>query len=462
MTMEFPHDFRWGAATAAYQIEGASAEDGRGPSIWDTFSKTPGKVANGDTGDTACDHYHRFEQDIELMRELGIDAYRFSLSWTRLFPDGGSTPNPHGFEFYNRLVNALIAAGIEPVITLYHWDLPQPLEDAGGWANRDTVDAFAAYASACAKAFGDRVSRWITLNEPWCTSWLGYRNGVHAPGRQDLGAAIAAAHHTALAHAAATRELKTVHPDCEVGITVNMTNYIVEAGADAEAFEASDLLDAQLNRWWIDAFSTGTYPAALTEPFGEHLRAVLLDGDGHLLIAKPDFLGINYYSDSFVRSAQPGAATLAQEGFFPFDVHADLSVPEELHSTMTDMEWPVTPEGLGNLLQRVHHDWPGIPYLMVTENGAAYDDGPDSNGVVNDTRRVAYLTNHIASMHRAIEAGVPVKAYFAWSLLDNFEWAYGYAKRFGLIHVDFTTQKRTPKASAFTYKALIEAGRVRA
>jgi beta-glucosidase len=462
MTMEFPNDFRWGAATAAYQIEGAAQEDGRGPSIWDTFSKTPGKVANGDTGDVACDHYHRFEQDIALMQELGIDSYRFSIAWPRLFPKGDATRNEAGFAFYDGLINALIAAGIEPVVTLYHWDLPQPLEDAGGWANRDTVFAFAVYARACAEAFGDRVSRWITLNEPWCTTWLGYRSGVHAPGKQDLGAAIASAHHTALAHGAATRAMKDVNASLQVGITLNMTNYIVAADADAEAFEASDLLDAQLNRWWIDAFMTGAYPEVLKKPFGEHLTSVLLDGDSALLKTPPDFLGINYYSDSFVRSAKVGSSTLAEEGFFPFDVHADLSVPEEFHSTMTDMEWPVTPDGLGTLLSRVHHDWPQIPHLMVTENGAAFDDGPDSTGAVNDSRRSAYLTGHIESMHRAVTAGVPVKAYFAWSLLDNFEWAYGYAKRFGLVFVDFATQQRTMKASAFTYKSIIEASRVRA
>ena len=462
MTSAFPHDFRWGAATAAYQIEGAAQEDGRGISIWDTFSKTPGKVANGDTGDVACDHYHRFEHDIELMREIGIDSYRFSIAWPRLFPAGDATRNQAGFDFYNRLINALIAAGIEPVVTLYHWDLPQALEDAGGWANRDTVYAFATYARACAEAFGDRVSRWITLNEPWCTTWLGYRSGVHAPGRQDLAAAIASAHHTALAHGAATRVMKDVNPALEVGITLNMTNYIVAADSDAEAFEASDLLDAQLNRWWIQAFLTGDYPEVLKAPFGEHLSAVMLENDSALLKTAPDFLGINYYCDSFVGSAKPGAVTLAEEGFFPFDVHADLSVPQDLHPTLTDMEWPVTPDGLGNLLTRIHDDWPEIPYLMVTENGAAYGDGPDANGDVNDTRRVAYLTNHIESMQRAIRDGAPVKAYFAWSLLDNFEWAYGYEKRFGLVYVDFATQQRILKASAFTYKSLIEAGRVRA
>lgn len=462
MSMHFPHDFRWGVATASYQIEGAAQEDGRGVSIWDTFSKTAGKVANGDTGDTACDHYHRFLEDIALMKELGVDAYRFSIAWPRLFPAGDGVRNEAGFDFYSRLIDALIAVGIEPVVTLYHWDLPQTLEDAGGWANRATVDAFAVYASACAEAFGGRVSRWITLNEPWCVTWLGYMSGVHAPGRTELPATIAAAHHTALAHGVATRAIKAVAPDAEVGVTLNMTNYIVAANADAEAFEASDLLDAQLNRWWIEAFTTGDYPAVLKQSFGDHLAAVYLPGDEAILKTDPDFLGINYYSDSFVASAKETDGTLADGGLFPYDVRADLSIPEEYRDTLTDMDWPVTPEGLGNLLARVHHDWPEIPYLMVTENGAAYEDGPDAAGVVDDQRRVAYLTQHIESMRQAAAAGVPVKAYFAWSLLDNFEWAFGYAKRFGIVHVDFETQKRTLKASAFTYKAIIEGSRVRA
>jgi beta-glucosidase len=462
MTMEFPADFRWGAATASYQIEGAAAEDGRGPSIWDTFSKTPGKVINADNGDVACDHYHRFPEDIALMQEIGLDAYRFSIAWPRLFPNGDGVRNEPGFDFYNRLIDSLIAAGIEPVITLYHWDLPQPLEDAGGWANRATVDAFTDYATACAEAFGDRVSRWITLNEPWCVSWLGYMLGVHAPGRTELPAAVAAAHHTALAHGTATRAIKAVCADAQVGITLNMTNYIMAADSDAEAFEASDLLDAQLNRWWIEAFTTGDYPVVLKQAYGEHLSSVLLDGDDTILKTEPDFLGINYYSDSFVAKAKESDGPLIDGGLFPFSVRADLSIPEEFKPTLTDMEWPVTPEGLGNLLIRVHHDWPQIPYLMVTENGAAYDDGPNAAGEVDDQRRVAYLSNHIASVHRAVQAGVPVKAYFAWSLLDNFEWAFGYDKRFGMVYVDFETQQRILKASAFTYKSIIEAGRVRA
>lgn len=462
MSMNFPQDFRWGVATASYQIEGAAQEDGRGVSIWDTFSKTPGKVANGDNGDIACDHYHRFPDDIALMRELGVDCYRFSIAWPRLFPNGDSVRNEPGFAFYNKLIDALLEAGIEPVVTLYHWDLPQSLEDAGGWANRGTVDAFETYAHACAQAFGDRVTRWITLNEPWCVTWLGYMNGVHAPGRTELSATVAAAHHTALAHAVATRAIKSVRPSAEVGITLNMTNYIVAANADAEAFEASDLLDAQLNRWWIEAFTRGEYPTVLKTAFGEHLTRVFLPGDGDLLKVDADFLGINYYSDSFVATAGPSDGTLADGGLFPYDVRADLSIPQEYRDNLTDMEWPVTPEGLGNLLSRVHHDWPQIPYLMVTENGAAYDDEPDAAGVVNDKRRVSYLMDHIESMRQAAATGVPVKAYFAWSLLDNFEWAYGYAKRFGLVHVDFHSQRRTLKASAFTYKAIIEGSRIRA
>ena len=462
MSMDFPRDFRWGVATASYQIEGAAQEDGRGASIWDTFSKTPGKVANGDNGDVACDHYHRFEYDIAVMRELGVDSYRFSIAWPRLFPNGDAVRNEPGFAFYHRLIDALIDAGIEPVITLYHWDLPQALEDKGGWASRATVGAFEEYARACAEAFGDRVQRWITLNEPWCVTWLGYMNGVHAPGRTDLAATVAAAHHTAVAHAVGTRAIKSVRPSAEVGITLNMTNYIVAANADAEAFEASDLLDAQLNRWWIEAFTRGEYPAVLKTAFGDHLSNVFLPGDEEVLKADPDFLGINYYSDSFVASAKESDGTLADGGLFPYDVRADLSIPQEYRDNLTDMEWPVTPEGLGNLLSRVHHDWPQIPYLMVTENGAAYDDEPDASGEVNDKRRVSYLMDHIESMRQAAAAGVPVKAYFAWSLLDNFEWAYGYAKRFGLVHVDFTTQKRTLKASAFTYKGIIEGSRIRA
>ena len=281
--MQFPRDFIWGVATASYQIEGAANEDGRGASIWDTFSNTPGAVANGDTGEVACDHYHRWHEDIDIMREIGVDSYRFSIAWPRLFPNGDTERNEAGFAFYNNLIDGLIDAGITPAVTLYHWDLPQSLEDAGGWANRATVDAFEHYTRACAEAFGDRVKMWITINEPWCVSWLGYMLGVHAPGRKELPAAVAAAHHTALAHGRATRVLKSVIPDCEVGITLNMTNYIVPVDADAEAIKAADLLDAHINRWWVDALTTGAYPQVLVEEYGEMLSNCVLSGDADVL-----------------------------------------------------------------------------------------------------------------------------------------------------------------------------------
>lgn len=458
--MNFPRNFIWGVATASYQIEGAATDDGRGASIWDTFSHTPGKVANGDTGDVACDHYHRFHEDIRIMQDIGVDSYRFSIAWTRLFPAGDTTRNEAGFAFYNNLIDQLIAAGITPAVTLYHWDLPQALEDAGGWANRATVDAFEHYTRACAEAFGDRVKMWITINEPWCVSWLGYMLGVHAPGRQELPAAIASAHHTALAHGRATRVLKAVVSDCQVGITLNMTNYIVPVDADAEAIKAADLLDAHINRWWTQAFTTGRYPAALVAEYGEMLSAVVLPGDSEILQTPADFLGINYYSDSFVNTARPEDTPLRDGGLFPFGERADTRVPERLQHTMTDMDWPVTPEGLGALVTRVHTDWPGIPALIITENGAAYDDEPGTDGEVNDERRVAYLSEHLKSLSAAIATGIPVIGYYAWSLLDNFEWAFGYAKRFGLVHVDFATQRRTLKRSAWAYRDIIESDRV--
>ena len=458
--MDFPRNFIWGVATASYQIEGAAREDGRGPSIWDTFSHTPGAVANGDNGDVACDHYHRWQEDIQIMREIGVDSYRFSISWTRLFPNGDTERNEAGFAFYNRLIDGLIDAGITPAVTLYHWDLPQALEDAGGWANRATVDAFEHYAHACAEAFGDRVKMWITINEPWCVSWLGYMLGVHAPGRKELPAAVAAAHHTALAHGRATRVLKAVVPDCEVGITLNMTNYIVPVDADAEAIKAADLLDAHINRWWIDALTTGSYPRVLVDEYGEMLASNIHAGDAEILKTPADFLGINYYSDSFVTTARPEDGPLRDGGLFPFTERADTRPPEHLLPTLTDMDWPVTPEGLGALVTRVHTDWPAVPALVITENGAAYGDEPDTAGEVNDERRVRYIISHLESLEKAISSGVPVRGYYAWSLMDNFEWAFGYEKRFGLVHVDFETGRRTIKRSALVYKGIIESDRV--
>ena len=454
MTQYFPDDFLWGTATASYQIEGASNVDGRGVSIWDTFSKTPGKVVNGDTGDVACDHYNRFEEDIAIMKDLGVKAYRFSIAWPRLFPAGDDVREERGFAFYNRLIDALIAAGIEPMVTLYHWDLPQTLEDNGGWANRSIVDAFTIYAKACAEAFGDRVSNWITLNEPWCVSWLGYSNGVHAPGKKDFSLAIAAAHHTALAHAAASRAIKSVRPKAQVGITLNMTNNNIENQNDPEVLAFAQLSDENLNRWWIDAFLTGHYPQNLLNTYGDLQKGVIRDGDSELLKVQTDFLGINYYADGFVRSARPSDKPYIEGGFMPFPQRVDTSAPADLANSLTAMGWVVTPHGLGNLVTRVHKTWPQIPYLMITENGSSYEDVV-LNGEIHDEKRTDYLNRHLESLQKAVAAGVPVKGYFAWSLLDNFEWAEGYAKRFGIVHVDYQTLKRTPKSSAKRYKEIV-------
>ncbi len=459
MTQHFPDDFLWGTATASYQIEGASNVDGRGVSIWDTFSKTPGKVVNGDTGDVACDHYNRFDEDIAIMKDLGVKAYRFSIAWPRLFPAGDTVREERGFDFYNRLINALIAADIEPMVTLYHWDLPQKLEDIGGWANRSVVAAFEIYAKACAEAFGDRVTNWITLNEPWCVSWLGYSNGVHAPGKKDFSLAIAAAHHTALAHAAGTRAIKSVRPQAQVGLTLNMTNNNIENPEDSEVLAFAQLSDENLNRWWIDAFSTGHYPQNLLDTYGELQKGVIKAGDDALLKVDVDFLGINYYADGFVRSARVEDKPYIEGGFMPFPQRVDTSAPAHLAGSLTAMGWVVTPEGLGNLVTRVHNTWPHIPYLVITENGSSYEDVM-VDGEVNDIERTSYLTRHLGSLQKAVSSGVPVKGYFAWSLLDNFEWAEGYAKRFGIVHVDYQTLKRTLKASGKKYKEIVSANAV--
>lgn len=454
MSSTFPEDFTWGTATASYQIEGAFNTDGRGESIWDRFSKTPGKVINGDTGDQACDHYNRFEEDIAIMKDLGVRAYRFSIAWPRLFPQGDSIREERGFDFYNRLIDALIAAGIEPMVTLYHWDLPQALEDKGGWAKRSIVDAFAGYATACAEAFGDRITTWITINEPWCVSWLGYSNGVHAPGKKDFNLAIAASHHTALAHSAAARAIRKIYPSAVVGLTVNMNNIHNESPHDQEVIDFAALNDSNLNRWWLDAFSTGQYPKNLIDTYGDRMDGLIFSGDEELLQVQTDFLGINYYCDGFVRSPRPEDKPAIEGGFMPFPQRVDGSAPTHLAENLTAMGWVVTPAGLGELVKRVHRDWPKIPYIVITENGSSYDDVKIS-GQVDDKERTAYLVAHLRSLQNAIIDGAPVKGYFAWSLLDNFEWAEGYAKRFGIVHVDYETLERTPKTSFKKYQEII-------
>lgn len=448
--MSFPEGFNWGSATASYQVEGAFDVGGRSASIWDTFSKTPGKVVRGDTGDVACDHYNRYQEDIQIMKDLGMQTYRFSIAWPRIMPNGTGEVNQEGIDFYNRLIDGLLEAGIQPTATLYHWDLPQVLQDKGGWANRDIVQQFADYATVCAEAFGDRVANWITINEPWCVTWLGNFWGVHAPGLKNLDTSIAVAHHTALAHAEATRALREVRPEIRSGITLNMTNYRVSDESNTDLLQLRDYWDSNINRWWIDAQLHGTYPQNLVEFYGDKLAKVVLPGDMEKLKIDSEFLGVNYYSDSFLNT--PTAEQVEKnEGTFVFPINSDGTSP----APHTDMGWPITPEGLGDLLIRIHNSWPEISEIAITENGVAYDDEPDEQGVVNDQRRVDYLLSHLESVSRAIDAGSPVKSYYYWSLMDNFEWAEGYAKRFGIVHINFETLQRTPKLSAQVYSRVI-------
>ena len=449
--MSFQDDFTWGVATAAFQIEGANKTDGRGESIWDRFCATPGKVVDGHDGSVACDHFHRFEEDIRIMQDMGVQSYRFSLAWPRMFPNGDSVREERGFEFYNRLIDALLEAGIKPLATLYHWDLPQALQDKGGWANREIVGEFKNYVTACVEAFGDRVIDWVTINEPWCVSWLGYMLGVHAPGVKSLDDAIAAAHHTALAHAEAVRAIRAVQPLARAGASLNMTNYVILNPEDPEVVEAAALMDSHVNRWWIEAQLTGRYPQNLVDEYGDRLARVFLPGDEEILKIDAELLGVNYYNDSYLASPRENEATQLEKGLFPFKQRID-DTPPPPH---TDMGWPISPEGIYNLLMRIHRDYPNVGEIAITENGAAYDDGPDENGIVNDQRRVDYYKGHIYNALRAVAEGSALRSYYAWSLLDNFEWAEGYHKRFGLVHVDFDTLKRTPKESAKTYGAII-------
>lgn len=445
--MSFPQNFIWGAATAAFQVEGASKADGRGPSIWDTFCDTPGKVANGDNGEIACDHYHRFEEDIAIMKEMGIKSYRFSFAWPRLFPQGDSVREERGFAFYDRLINALIKAGIEPLGTLYHWDLPQPLQDKGGWADRQILDAFEFYARAIAEHFGDRVKKFSPINEPWVVSWLGYGIGVHAPGHASRKEAFASAHHTVIAHARAVKTMKEVRPDLLIGPVLNQANFPVDDANDPVQVEANDVMDAQQNRWWMDAFYKGEYPQILLERFGDEIKPLIHPGDMELAQIKNDFIGINYYFDNRIGSNKDSA-----EKFYDLSNVFDLDVDMAMHGEKTDMGWPITPEGLYNLLTRWKRELGDhCPDLYITENGCAYGDGPNEDGVINDQRRIKYLDLHLAAARDAIRDGAPLKGYYQWSLLDNFEWAFGYEKRFGIVHVDFTTLKRTIKESGHWY-----------
>jgi beta-glucosidase len=434
--LAFPPDFRWGVATASYQIEGAAAEDGRTPSIWDTFARVPGAVVGGDHGDVACDHYHRMPEDVALMAGMGVGWYRFSVGWPRVRPDGGA-PNPAGIGFYDRLVDELLAHDVVPWLTLYHWDLPQRLEDAGGWTVRDTADRFVEYAATLHEALGDRVPVWTTLNEPWCSAFLGYTSGRHAPGRQEGAAGLRA------------RGADTL------GVTLNFTVADPADPADPADVDAARRVDALHNRMFLEPIRRGEYPADLLADT-EHLgwTDVVRDGDLAAIAAPIDVLGVNYYHGDAV-SARPDADP---GGPSPFPGLDELSMPLR-GLPRTAMGWEVQPEGLTRLLLRLHDEHPGLP-LVVTENGAAYDDEVGADGEVDDPERVAYLDAHLRAVHAARAAGADVRGYFAWSFLDNFEWAEGYAKRFGLVHVDYATQQRTPKASARWYSEVVRTGRL--
>ncbi|MDP9362838.1 MAG: GH1 family beta-glucosidase [Chloroflexota bacterium] len=440
----FPEGFVWGAATAAYQIEGAAREDGRGESIWDRFSQTPGKTVNGDTGDVACDHYHRWRGDIDLMREIGINVYRFSIAWPRVLPEGRGRVNEAGLAFYDRLVDGLLSAGITPWATLYHWDLPQSLEDRGGWPRRATAEAFAEYADVLTSRLGDRVKHWITLNEPWCSGFLGYLTGEHAPGRTDRADALRAVHALLLAHGLTVPIVRRNSPGAEVGITLNLTpTYAATDGAADRA--AARRHDGFFNRWFLDPLYGRGYPDDMLALYGDAApRPEAADFD--TIAASTDFLGINYYSPAYVRD-EPDNPPLRIGHASPPGVER------------TEMGWLVEPRGLHDLLRRLHHEYPAGP-LYVTENGAAYPDPPPREGRVADPERTRYYVGHLAAARRAIADGAPLAGYFAWSLMDNFEWAFGYTRRFGITHVDFTTQQRTIKDSGRWYGRVVSENRL--
>jgi beta-glucosidase len=448
----FPSGFVWGTATSAYQIEGATREDGRGESIWDRFARTPAATRDGKTGDVACDHYHRYRDDVSLMAELGLKAYRFSVAWPRILPDGRGRANEKGLDFYSCLVDCLLERGIEPFLTIYHWDLPQALQDEGGWTNRRTAEAFVQYADILSRHLGDRVKQWITHNEPWCASHLGYRTGMHAPGLKDTRAALESAHHLLLSHGMAVPVVRANSPGADVGITLNMSP-VVPASPSPADHEASRHQDGSLNRWFLDPLFRGCYPADIVNDYvraGHLTRGLELvhSGDFDVIATPIDFLGVNYYSRAIARSER-----IPEEQNLPRTVHA---APE---SEWTAMGWEVYPQGLFEVLARLHLEY-NVPRIYVTENGASYADALQASTRVADVKRVQYLRDHFAEVRRAIDAGAPVRGYFVWTLLDNFEWDRGYTQRFGITWTDYETQARVLKDSALWYSRVVTANAI--
>lgn len=465
-TVAWPDGFLWGAATAAAQIEGAAHEDGKTDSIWDHFSRVPDAVQNGDTPERADDHYHRMPADVALMKQLGLQSYRFSTSWARVKPDDGAV-NQKALDFYSSLVDELLEAGILPWLTLYHWDLPQTLEDAGGWPNRDTAYRYLDYANVVYDALGDRVSHWTTFNEPLCSSLIGYAAGDHAPGRQEPAAALAALHHQHLGHGLAVRSLRersaAAGREIKLGITLNLTNALPHDPTDPVDVEAARRVDAIWNRAFLDPILTGSYPADLLEDVAQFdLAGRIQPGDLETIAAPIDFLGVNHYHDDSV-SGHPSTDPDERE-FKPTDRPTSSSVVGSEYVSFplrglprTAMGWEVNPAGLHTLLVRLGKEYRALPPLYITENGAAYDDVVTPDGAVHDADRESYILRHIGAVSDAIRDGADVRGYFVWSLLDNFEWAWGYGKRFGIVRVDYETQERIVKDSGLSYAALIAA-----
>ncbi|TWP36479.1 GH1 family beta-glucosidase [Leekyejoonella antrihumi] len=452
MTMELPKGFEFGVAMASYQVEGAVEEDGRGPSIWDTFSHTPGKVFADQNGDVACDHYHRYAEDIDLMAALGIDSYRLSMAWPRIQPTGKGPANAAGLAFYDRLVDGLLERGIKPAITLYHWDLPQPLEDAGGWRVRDTAERFAEYAAIAHEHLSDRVTRWITLNEPYCSAILGYATGRHAPGAHEGEGALAAAHHLLLAHGLAARAMRSNGAaGQQIGVTLNLEP-VAAVSNSPEDLAAADRALMLSNRIFTDPVLAGTYPELARRTYADITDfSFIEDGDLETIAVPLDFLGVNYYFPSNVRVgeyAEPDPAKRTAD-----DLATEQVVDDD--EERTAMGWPVDSDGLRRLLRWLHESYPSLPPIYVTENGRACDDVVEETGHVHDPDRMRYLEAHLRAIAAASGQGVDVRGYYCWSLLDNFEWAEGYAKRFGLVYVDYETQQRIPKSSFEWYQRVI-------
>lgn len=459
MTFNFPPTFIWGSATAAAQVEGAAHEDGKEDSVWDAFARIPGAIANGENLDVAVDHYRRYASDVALMKELGLDSYRFSTSWSRIVP-GDRTPNPAGLDFYSRLVDELLGAGILPWLTLYHWDLPQALEEKGGWANRDTALRFADYAETVYGTLGDRVKNWTTFNEPFCSSLLGYAAGVHAPGRQDPAAAVAAIHHQHLGHGLAVNRLRDLGAE-QIGITLNLSNAIPLDANDPVDVEAARRFDVLQNRVFLDPIVTGAYPddaLADLEQFG--IRDLIQPGDMEIIGTKIDFLGVNHYHDDQVSGHPDDSGTDGHSGATERELSSCWIGSEYITFPSrglprTAMNWEVNPSGLHKLLVRLGREYPNMPPLFVTENGSAYDDVVSADGRIHDVERTRYVTDHVQAVSDAIAEGADVRGYFVWSLLDNFEWSWGYGKRFGIVRVDYDSQERTIKDSGLAYARMI-------